>query len=290
LAKIAVELREALQAKRRNGASGGATSRILGEGDGWRVADILCTSGPDDRPFEERHAMLSVSLVAAGTFQYRTAKHGQLMAPGSILFGRPGMAYECAHEHGSGDRCIAFFFEPDWFERATGTAPRFLTSRVPPMRETSSLIANACAKLEGIDGASWEELAVMAAARGAQLANEANVDAQPPANAVAKVARAVRIIERHADAALSLDSLAADARLSPYHFLRTFARVAGITPHQFALRQRLRAAAMRLAQGDERVLDVALDSGFGDLSNFTRTFRAEFGASPRAWRDGIMAR
>ena len=35
--------------------------------------------------------------------------------------------------------------------------------------------------------------------------------------------------------------------LSPYHFLRTFQRLTGVTPHQFVLRKRLREAALRLA-------------------------------------------
>jgi AraC-like DNA-binding protein len=41
---------------------------------------------------------------------------------------------------------------------------------------------------------------------------------------------------------------------------------------------------MRLATEAGKVLDLALESGFGDLSNFNRAFRAEFGMSPRAYR------
>ncbi|HKO56954.1 MAG TPA: AraC family transcriptional regulator, partial [Thermoanaerobaculia bacterium] len=117
MAKIAVGLREALAARRVGGGAGGATSRVLARGEGWRVDDVVCTSGPDDRPFEERHAMLSVSVVAAGTFQYRASKRAELMSPGSLLLGTPGNAYQCAHDHGSGDRCVAFHFAPEWFER-----------------------------------------------------------------------------------------------------------------------------------------------------------------------------
>jgi AraC-like DNA-binding protein len=50
------------------------------------------------------------------------------------------------------------------------------------------------------------------------------------------------------------------------------------------LRTRLRHAAMRLLADPERVLDIALDFGFGDVSNFNRAFRTEFGMSPRALR------
>jgi AraC-like DNA-binding protein len=101
---------------------------------------------------------------------------------------------------------------------------------------------------------------------------------------VARVTRTVRTIERHLDAGLALGSLARDAGLSPYHFLRTFERLTGVTPHQYILRARLREAAMRLAAEPARVIDIALDCGFGDVSNFNRAFRTEFGVSPRAYR------
>jgi AraC-like DNA-binding protein len=60
--------------------------------------------------------------------------------------------------------------------------------------------------------------------------------------------------------------------------------VTGITPHQYVRRARLREAGMRLVAEPGKVLDLALDSGFGDVSNFNRAFRAEFGMSPIAFR------
>jgi AraC family transcriptional regulator len=117
------------------------------------------------------------------------------------------------------------------------------------------------------------------------------VDANPartPPDAAAMVTHAVRTIERHPDARLSLQGLARDAGLSPYHFLRTFERIAGVTPHQYVMRARLRDAAVRLFDDPARVVDIALDSGFGDVSNFNRAFRAEFGVSPTRYRRGAL--
>jgi AraC-like DNA-binding protein len=95
------------------------------------------------------------------------------------------------------------------------------------------------------------------------------------------------MVEAHPELPHDLTSLAREAKLSPYHFLRTFERLMGITPHQYLLRMRLRQAATRLS-GAGKVLDIALDCGFGDVSNFNRTFRAEFGASPREYRRRIL--
>src|SRR5690606_16798694 len=79
-------------------------------------------------------------------------------------------------------------------------------------------------------------------------------------------------------------TLAREANLSRFHFVRAFARVTSLTPHRYLLRARLRAAAVRLATQDLRIVDVAMMSGFGDVSSFNRAFRAEFGTTPRAYR------
>jgi len=131
----------------------------------------------------------------------------------------------------------------------------------------------------------WEELSVQLAAQTVQLMHGLEPSAgNVPPSTLARVSRAVRAIERNPHARLTLASLAREAGLSPYHFLRTFEHLTGLTPHQFILRARLREAAIRLVNGRAKILDVALDCGFGDVSNFNRAFSGEFGVSPRAYR------
>ena len=156
---------------------------------------------------------------------------------------------------------------------------------VPPSRPLSPLLARAGSGALGAAGVPWEELALRLAVSTVGLAADASSSrSRVPLNAEARVTHAVRTIDRHPRAALSLARLAREANLSPYHFLRTFQRVTGITPHQYVLRARLRDAATRLVGESGKVLDVALDSGFGDVSNFNRAFRTEFGVSPRGFR------
>ncbi len=57
-----------------------------------------------------------------------------------------------------------------------------------------------------------------------------------------------------------------------------------MTPHQYLVRSRLRHAARRLADGALSITEVAYDVGFGDLSNFVRTFHRAAGVSPRGFR------
>jgi len=52
----------ALSRKARTSAPGAAETRLVAAGDGWRIVDIVCTTGPADRPFEERYGSPSISL------------------------------------------------------------------------------------------------------------------------------------------------------------------------------------------------------------------------------------
>ena len=274
---------------------GRITGHELARGNGWRVEDVVCTSGPADRPFEEQHSWVSIALVVAGTFQYRSPAGRDLMTPGCVLLGSASQYFECDHEHGTGDRCIAFRYTPEYFERVAADAGAargrgFRLGRLPPLRELAPHVAQACAGLGGSDEISWEEIGVRLAACVARLAHGAlpcRNEPTPARDALARATRAVRTIDRDPGARVTLGALAHDAGLSPYHFLRTFQRATGVTPHQYVVRARLRKAALRLAAEPAKVIDIAFDSGFGDVSNFNRSFRAEFGVSPRAYRRAL---
>jgi AraC-like DNA-binding protein len=91
-------------------------------------------------------------------------------------------------------------------------------------------------------------------------------------------------LDAHAHEPVGLERLAREAGLSAFHFLRLFASVLGVTPHQYLVRSRLRHAARLLAEDDRAITDIAYDVGFGDLSNFVRTFHRAAGVSPRGFR------
>ncbi len=91
-------------------------------------------------------------------------------------------------------------------------------------------------------------------------------------------------IDAHSHRPIDLEDAADQAGISPFHFLRLFSDVLGVTPHQYLVRSRLRHAARRLADDDSPITDIAYDVGFGDLSNFVRTFHRAAGASPLRFR------
>jgi AraC-like DNA-binding protein len=262
-----------------------AEGKTVAAGDGWRVVDIVCTSGPRDRCFEERHTWASISLVLSGTFIYRSHHGRSLMAPGAMLLGSPGNTFECSHQHGEGDRCLSFQYDPWLFDRLAhdAGASRFALAGgwLPPLRALAPLTARAAMATQ--KGDSLEEIALELAAMVIRTATEDRRNASA-ARDPAAIAPVLRQLESRAAAPLTLAGMARIAGLSPYHFLRTFKAVTGVTPHQWLLRARLRDAAHRLVTSREPVTEIALDAGFEDLSNFIRSFRAEFGVSPGRYR------
>src|SRR6202012_5993310 len=96
---------------------------ILASGLGWRVHDIVCSAGPCDRAFGERHTAVWLAVVLQGSFQYRTTQGAAALAAGSILLGNPGHCFEFGHEHAPGDHCLSFLFDPPCFETILADIP-----------------------------------------------------------------------------------------------------------------------------------------------------------------------
>jgi len=88
------------------------------------------------------------------------------------------------------------------------------------------------------------------------------------------------------DAPVLLEEAAREAGMSPFHFLRSFSRVFGETPHDYVLRLRLARARERLARG-AAVTDVCFDVGYQSLGTFSALFSKRVGVSPRPWQRKI---
>ena len=179
-------------------------TRVLAEGNAWRVRDVVCSAGPRDRAFEEQHTKPSIAIVIEGSFQYRSHAGRELMTPGSLLLGNPGQCFECGHEHAIGDRCLSFEYEPVYFESIAAEAaggnrtPRFTSLRVPPVRELSALVARALAMVAGSGSSAtqsrslskqrdnaisnspeWEEVAVELVGRSLSIAGTPHFNRTP---------------------------------------------------------------------------------------------------------------
>ena len=99
----------------------------------------------------------------------------------------------------------------------------------------------------------------------------------------ARIRRVCDLIEDELGEDLALDTLAAEAQMSSWHFLRVFRRETGATPHLYVLQRRL-ARARRLLEAGESLAEVAAATGFSDQSHLTNRFRRTYGVTPAVFR------
>lgn len=249
------------------------------------VIDNRCEMGPADAPFLERHDGFSVSFVRKGSFGYRAHGESFELVAGSILVGHPDVEYMCTHDHVHGDECLSFFFAPELVETIGGRTEAWRIGGVPPLSELMVLGELAQSAAEGASDVGLDEVGLLFAARFEDVVS--GRQRGRPDSAARDRRRAVEAalwIEARSHEPVDLESAAAEAGLSPFHFLRLFSSVLGVTPHQYLIRSRLRRAARLLAEDGRSITDIAFEVGFGDLSNFVRTFHRAAGVSPRVFR------
>src|SRR5262245_58369835 len=86
------------------------------------------------------------------------------------------------------------------------------------------------------------------------------------------------------DNPMSIEQVAREAAISPFHFIRQFQAMFGETPHQYRIRTRLERARALLESSDYSVTDVCMEVGFSSLGSFSDLFTQRVGLPPSAYR------
>lgn len=90
-------------------------------------------------------------------------------------------------------------------------------------------------------------------------------------------------IRSHFHEEISLQQLASLVNLNPFHLVRVFKKITGLSPYEYLLIIRSEHARQLLRSG-YKVQDAALEAGFYDTSHFNRVFRKIAGMSPKSFR------
>jgi AraC-like DNA-binding protein len=250
------------------------------------VSDFRCTAVPGDKPFVEQYGCHSVSYVRKGSFGCQTRGKSFELVAGSILVGHPGDEYVCTHDHVCGDECLSFFLTPELVEAIGDRTEVWRIGAAPPLPELMVLGELAQAAADGRSDIGLDEVGQLFASRFVEVVSgRPRAPVQAKARDRRRAVEAALWIDAHSHQEINLEDAAAQADVSPFHFLRLFSSVLGVTPHQYLVRSRLRHAARLLADDKNSITDIAYDVGFGDLSNFVRTFHRAAGVSPRRFRE-----
>lgn len=113
---------------------------------------------------------------------------------------------------------------------------------------------------------------------------------QVPVGMLAHLRRARDHIDRHYREELDLDALARVARLSKFHFARSFEATYGETPIRYLTRRRIERAQDLLRSANLTITEICMAVGFSSLGSFSSRFTQLVGETPTAYRDRWAAR
>jgi len=94
------------------------------------------------------------------------------------------------------------------------------------------------------------------------------------------VQRMQEYIEKHLCERISFADVAKASLFSPWYARRLFLEYTGVTPADYIRKLRLTKSALKLRDEDVKILNVALDFGFGSVDGYQRAFQKEFGCNP----------
>src|SRR5579863_1962156 len=190
------------------------------------VSDFRCTAGRGDKPFTEQFDRHSVSYVRKGSFGCKTRGRSFELVTGSVLVGFPGDEYVCTHEHVCGDECLSFFLDPELIEAIGDRAEAWRIGAAPPLPELIVLGELAQAAADGRSDLGLDEVGQLFARRFVEAVSGRR--AKPVSATGRDRRRAVETalwIDAHSHRSIDLEDAAAQAELSPFHFLRLFSDV-----------------------------------------------------------------
>lgn len=144
-------------------------------------------------------------------------------------------------------------------------------SQGPPAQETMAAMAVDWSRALWGGGSQGEDDAAWASRRPGRLDGPV-------------LARMLQYIEDGLAGPLTLENMAQEAGLSVFHFVASFRRATGLTPHQYVLARRIARARRALERGERSIVRIAMDCGFSSHAHLTTAFGARLGIRPSEYR------
>jgi AraC-like DNA-binding protein len=104
-----------------------------------------------------------------------------------------------------------------------------------------------------------------------------------------RLRKVIDFVRSHLDRSITVAEMAEVARMSAYHFARTFKQSLGLTPLQYVTKCRIEKAERMLRRSDAKIEVIARQCGYRSASHFAEVFRKHFGVTPSRYRHGVSA-
>ncbi len=261
----------------------------------WRDPDLagleMRFSSYDRRTFPKHtHDSYAIGLVEKGESRFFLRGAYHRIGPGQIALIPPEEVHSCNPRDNCGWRYRMFHLEPAWLHRLAGEIAGRDDARPDfhaPVAEDSHVSGHLLSLFNLLQhgGEKAEKESAMYEAFSSLLIRLGKC--RPPSSTASAKPAAVLLgeeyIRANLESAVSLETLAGLAGLSPYHYLRVFKAAKGLPPHAFQTQLRIDLAKKFLCRGED-IADVAYRTGFSDQCHFSRTFRLFTGATPRQYK------
>jgi AraC family transcriptional regulator len=103
---------------------------------------------------------------------------------------------------------------------------------------------------------------------------------------VESLQKAIDFIEEHLLDNITIEDIAKQANVSPFHFQRTFMILTDISVGEYLRRRRLTLAAQELSSTNSKIIDLAYKYGYDTPESFSKAFRKQHGVTPSDARKG----
>lgn len=229
-----------------------------------------------------------VGDLGAGRFDVKSAK-------GDLYFAPPNFSNTVGVDASFRLRSLAFPMA-EWKAVLDGATDGSFTVeglRLEKGAFTAPAIQSALRKLWGLCDDEGAPARMLARAAGceilAELCRLSDAPFTPVRGGLAPWAkrRSLELIHDRLSEDISLDELAAEARLSPFHFARMFKQSLGLPPRVYLTRLRVEKACELLEQTDLPITEIALEVGYSSNQVLARVFLKHMHVSPSDYRRAV---
>lgn len=234
------------------------------------------------------HEAFGLGVIDAGVerFRYRGTEH--LASPGTLVLMNPGELHTGRAETAQGWRYRMVYLDEALLQAVTGERWWFADATAHDPATAQRLRVQLAALWQAPDAlASDSALAELLGALRPHATVDRALSERVTANDSA-LARSLALMHDDYARELTLDRLAAEAGLSPFHFLRRFKQRYHVTPHQMLMAVRLARAKQHLAAGMAPA-EVAPAVGLADQAHLTKRFARMHGVTPARYRQQVQA-
>jgi AraC-like DNA-binding protein len=264
----------------------------------WRAEefdslDLLRAHYIQHRFAPHTHETYAIAIILHGIDSFRRNKQQYTAPAHSIVLINPGEVHtgQAADERGWAYR--VFYPSAKLMQRAAslvGNKPQPMPHFAQAVVRDDEVVRLLLQSHESLEGSATllKRESQFTWAMGQLITRHASERPAPTLHVERKaLQRAKEFLDHHYWQNISLDALAAQVHLSPFHFLRVFKEAFGLPPHAYQTQARVLRAKQLLSVGNP-IVQVAQDVGFVDQSHLNKHFKRIVGITPRQYADAMM--